>query len=362
MPRVRRLRREAPILELLAATLPELKLGLSIPAARTLAYEVFEKLGFGAVAVTNTSRVLAFVGAGADHHQPGDEPIRPVFEALAQNEPRVAPLALRVACRHPACPLGAAAIVPLRLSDGPIGALVAYATTGSPLSDSDLDLLDALGEQLSAQLQLSELAGSARAAASAELKALQAEIEPHFLFNCLNTIASFIRTDPDRARELILAFADYCRWTLARPGEFVPLAEELKHVQSYLALEQARFGPQLQVEVDASPEALAVRLPPFLVQPLVENAVKHGKTERPLRLRIRARVRRGRLRVTVRDNGRGIAREAVERMLEPGVGQGDGAGLGLANVHRRLTAFYGEGVRLKSGAFGTVVRLQVPAE
>ena len=220
----------------------------------------------------------------------------------------------------------------------------------------------AFGDQLSAQLQLSELAGSARAAASAELKALQAEIEPHFLFNCLNTIASFIRTDPDRARELILAFADYCRWTLARPGEFITLAEELKHVQSYLALEQARFGPQLEVEIDATPDALAVRLPPFLVQPLVENAVKHGKTERPLRLVIRARIRRGRLRVTVRDDGRGIAREALDRVLEPRVGEGDGAGLGLANVHQRLTAFYGEGVRLKSGGFGTVVRLDVPAK
>jgi two-component system, LytTR family, sensor histidine kinase LytS len=361
MPRVRRLRREAPTLELLAGTLPELKRGLSETAARTLAYEVFEKLGYGAVAVTDTARVLAFVGAGADHHQPGDEPIRPVFEALAADELRVAPLALRVACRHPACPLGAAAIVPLRASDGPIGTLVVYATDGSPLADEDVDLLSALGDQLSAQLQLSELAGSARAAASAELKALQAEIEPHFLFNCLNTIASFIRTEPDRARELILAFADYCRWTLARPGEFVSLEEELRHVESYLALEQARFGPELEVEIDAAPEALAVRLPPFLVQPLVENAVKHGKTDRPLRLLVRARVRRGRLRVTVRDNGRGIAREALERMLEPGVGAGDGAGLGLANVHRRLTAFYGEGVRLKSGGFGTVVRLDVPA-
>jgi len=105
-----------------------------------------------------------------------------------------------------------------------------------------------------------------------------------------------------------------------------------------------------------------VRLPPFLVQPLVENAVKHGKTERPLRLLVRARVRRGRMRVTVRDNGLGIAREALERVLEPGSGEGDGAGLGLANVHQRLTAFYGEGVRLKSGGFGTVVRLDVPAE
>src|SRR5919202_608317 len=107
MPRVRRLRREAPALELLAATLPELRLGLYETAARTVAYEVFEKLGFGAVAVTDTARVLAFVGAGADHHAAGDEPIRPVFEALAADETRVAPLALRVACRHPARRLGA---------------------------------------------------------------------------------------------------------------------------------------------------------------------------------------------------------------------------------------------------------------
>ena len=359
MPRVRRLRREAPALELLAATLPELRLGLSEPAARTVAYEVFEKLGFGAVSVTDTARVLAFTGAGADHHGARDEPIRPVFEALAAQETLVAPLALRVACGHPECPLGAAAVVPLRLSDGPVGALVVYATDGAPLDEDDVDLLTRLGAQLSAQLQLSELAGSARAAASAELQALQAQIEPHFLFNCLNTIASFTRTEPERARELILAFADYCRWTLARPGEFISLEEELRHVGSYLALEQARFGPQLQVRIEATPEALAVRLPPFLVQPLVENAVKHGKTERPLDLLVRARVRRGRLRVTVRDNGRGIAREALERVLEPGTGESDG--LGLANVHGRLTAFYGEGVRLKSGVFGTVVRLQVPA-
>jgi sensor histidine kinase YesM len=143
-----------------------------------------------------------------------------------------------------------------------------------------------------------------------------------------------------------------------RPGEFVTLEEELRHVRSYLDLEQARFGAELEVKVDADPEALAVRLPPLLVQPLVENAIKHGKTDRPLHLHVRARVRRGRLRVTVRDDGRGIAREAIERVLEPGVGEG--TGLGLANVNTRLTAHYGEGVRLRSFPFGTVVRLEVP--
>jgi two-component system, LytTR family, sensor histidine kinase LytS len=354
MPRVRRrsARRQAPVLELLAATLPELRRGLTESAARVVAYEVFEKLGAGAVAVTDTHQVLAFVGAGADHHQAGDQPIRPVYESLAQGRPLLAPLGLRSECRHEACPLGAAAVVPLRLTDGVAGAVVAFATDGSPLDEGIVANLDALGDQLSAQLQLSELH-------TATATALQAQIEPHFVFNALNTIASFIRTDPEKARRLVVAFADHLRARFARPGEFVTLEDELRHVQSYLELEQARFGSDLDVTVDVSPDASMVRLPPLLVQPLVENAIKHGKTDRPLHLVVRARVRRGRLRVTVRDDGRGIAREALERVLEPGVGEG--TGLGLANVNRRLTAHYGEGVKLRSFPFGTVVRMEVPA-
>jgi two-component system, LytTR family, sensor kinase len=353
MPRVRRrpAGRSVPVLELLEATLFELRHGLTETAARVVAYELFEKLGFGAVAVTDRRRVLAFVGAGADHHGAGDRPIRPVFEALADERPLLAPLALRTECRHPVCPLGAAAVVPLLVTHGAAGTIVAFATHGSPLDEGAVAALEALGRQLSAQLQLSELR-------IATTTALQAQIEPHFVFNALNTIASFIRTDPEHARRLVVAFADHLRRRLARPGEFVTLEDELRHVRSYLELEQARFGSQLDVAIDAAPEALGVRLPPLLVQPLVENAVKHGKTDRPLHLVVRARVRRGRLRVTVRDDGRGIAREALERVLEPGVG--DGTGLGLANVDRRLHAHYGAGVRLRSFPFGTVVRLDVP--
>lgn len=348
---MRRRRRQTPALELLDATLPELRRGLTESAARTVAYELFEKLGYGAVAVTDKNEVLAFVGAGADHHGAGDQPIRPVYESIARNAPLLAPLGIRTECDNPACPLGAAAVVPLQLLDGPAGAVVAYSTAGSPLDEASVETLESLGRQLSAQLQLSELH-------SATTTALQAQMEPHFVFNALNTIASFIRTEPERARKLVLAFADHLRSRLARPGEFVTLEEELRHVRSYLELEQARFGPQLQVTIDAAPDALAVRLPPLLVQPLVENAIKHGKTDRPLNLLVRARVRRGRLHVTVRDDGRGIAREAIERVLEPGVGEG--TGLGLANVNLRLTAHYGEGVRLRSFPFGTVVRLEVP--
>ncbi len=340
------------MLQLLQATLPELRRGLTESAARTVAYELFEKLGYGAVAVTDTQHVLAFVGAGADHHAAGDQPIRPVYEALAEDRPLLAPLGLRSDCRHPACPLGAAAVVPLRMNDGAAGAVVAFATAGSPLDESAVETLEALGDQLSAQLQLSELT-------EATTTALQAQMEPHFIFNALNTIAAFIRTEPERARRLVLAFADHLRSRLVQPGEFVTLADELRHVQSYLELEQARFGSQLEVTIVADRDALAVRLPPLLVQPLVENAIKHGKTDRPLHLLVRARVHRGQLRVTVRDDGRGIARDVIDRVLEPGVG--DGTGVGLANVNRRLQGHYGAGVRLRSFPFGTVVRLEVPA-
>ena len=180
-------RRRVPALELLDATLSELRHGLTESAARSVAYELFEKLGYGAVAVTDLHQVLAFVGAGADHHGAGDRPIRPVYEATSRDIPLLAPLGIRTECGNPACPLGAAAVVPLRLHDGPIGAVVAYATSGSPLDEVAVETLEQVGRHLSTQLQLSELH-------TATTTALQAQMEPHFVFNALNTIASFIRT------------------------------------------------------------------------------------------------------------------------------------------------------------------------
>ena len=160
----------------------------------------------------------------------------------------------------------------------------------------------------------------------------------------------------------MLSFADYCRWSLRRPAVFVELAEELRHVEAYLALERARFGDQLDVEMRIAPGARAALVPPFLVQPIVENAIKHGKTDRPLRVVVRAEVRLGRLRVTVRDNGRGIPREIAARVTEPGVGEG-AAGLGLASVSQRIAAFYGDEGRLRivsAPLLGTLVSIVLP--
>ena len=135
-----------------------------------------------------------------------------------------------------------------------------------------------------------ELDLHARATASAELAAMQAQIEPHFLFNALNTIAAFCRTQPDEARRLVLAFAEHCRSACAARTRSSPLRDELRHVEAYVALERARFGDQLEVDVRVDARRRARRsVPPLLVQPLVENAIKHGKTDRPLRVVVRCR-------------------------------------------------------------------------
>jgi LytS/YehU family sensor histidine kinase len=262
------------------------------------------------------------------------------------------------------CPLKSAVVGPLVVQGRVVGSLIAFSEGALSISDREYAVIQSLCGLVSTALAAGEADVHARASASAELAALQAQIEPHFLFNALNTIAAFIRTQPDEARRLVTSFAEYCRSSLRQSATFVPFSEELAHVEAYLELEQARFGSELVVERRISTAALSVMVPPFLVQPLVENAIKHGKTDQPLRVVIRADVRFGRLRVVVRDNGRGISKDDAEHVLEPGFGSG-AAGLGLASVHRRIQAFYGEDGRLRivsSPLFGTHVSVLVPVE
>ena len=108
------------------------------------------------------------------------------------------------------------------------------------------------------------------------MRALRAQISPHFVYNALTTIASFVRTDPERARELLLEFADFTRYSFRSHGEFTTLAEELRSIDRYLTLERARFGDRLEVRLQIAPEVLPVAVPFLGVQPLVENAVRHG--------------------------------------------------------------------------------------
>ncbi len=213
----------------------------------------------------------------------------------------------------------------------------------------------------SSQLDLAELDRTRARSAEAEVRALRAQISPHFIFNSLTAIASFVRTDPDRARELLLDFADFTRYSFRSHGRYTTLAEELKSIEQYLLLEQARFGDRLQVKLRVDPEVLGVKIPFLCIQPLVENAVQHGLEGRPEggTIALSARDRGAECRITIEDDGVGNDPAVIRRSLagEPG------DHVGLANVDERLRTAFGDdyGLVVETGPMaGTLVSMRVP--
>ncbi|KUI37216.1 histidine kinase [Mycobacterium sp. IS-1496] len=238
-------------------------------------------------------------------------------------------------------------------------------------------MLGAVGEvarYAAGQLELAELDASRARLDRAEVLALRAQISPHFIYNALNTIASFVRTDPDRARELILEFADFTRYSFRAAGQYTTLAEELRNIDRYLTLERARFGTSLDVRLQVAPEVLGVVVPFLALQPLVENAVRHGLAGRGGgSIEIVARDEGSDCVITVEDDGVGmdpaVLRTGPGDALGGGVhsdgppAPGHSAHVGLTNVDHRLRAAFGNDyglvVETAIGA-GTKVIMRVP--
>jgi two-component system LytT family sensor kinase len=245
-----------------------------------------------------------------------------------------------------------------------VGVLVVV-TTRSPAPG----MLGAVGEvarYAASQIELAELDASRARLDRAEVLALRAQISPHFIYNALNTIASFVRTDPDRARELILEFADFTRYSFRAAGQYTTLAEELRNIDRYLNLERARFGAALTVKLQVAPEVLNVVVPFLALQPLVENAVRHGFAgQGGGSVEIIARDEGSDCVITVEDDGVGMDPESLRS--GPGDALGDGAGhsahVGLTNVDHRLRGAFGNDyglvVETAIGA-GTKVVMRVP--
>jgi two-component system LytT family sensor kinase len=199
-------------------------------------------------------------------------------------------------------------------------------------------------------------------ASEAELRALRAQINPHFLFNALTTIGYLIQSAPPRALETLMRLTALLRGVLRSEGEFTTLGRELEIVEAYLDIERARFEHRLRVTVDVPSRLRNIRLPPLLLQPVVENAVKHGIGHKQSggHVLIRARVDRTdddqrRLALTVEDTGAGATAQALER--------GRASGVGLRNVERRLACQYGDAASLSIRTVpdeGTIVELRVP--
>ena len=184
-----------------------------------------------------------------------------------------------IQCDRADCEVRGIVVVPLEIEGTIVGTLAAW-PTGRP----GPVLLRATGEvarYVSSQLELAELDESRARLNRAEVRALRAQISPHFVYNALTTIASFIRTDPVRARELLMEFADFTRYSFRTAGEYTTLKDELKNIERYIRLEKARFGDRLNIKLQIAPEVLSVVLPFLALQPLVENAVRHGLSGKP---------------------------------------------------------------------------------
>jgi len=307
-----------------ASTLPALRLsrqigealadGLTAEGALTAAGRLARVLAADGVALADCDRVLAVVG---------------ILDPVAAQSLLVETLDVLVPVTSP--PLKSA---PLVVSGDLAGCLLVAGDV------SDAELAEA-ANLVATALDHADLDRARERIAAADLRTLRAEISPHFIHNALAAISAHTRTDPERARELLTDFSDYLRYSFANTGDYATVADELQAVQTYLELQRARFDDRLEITVRIAPEVLPVPIPFLVVQPIVENAVRHGFESRPGTGHIAVRgFSEGPLCVIeIEDDGDGMEPEAAKAILN-GSRQGSGR-IGLANVDRRLRAVYG---------------------
>jgi two-component system LytT family sensor kinase len=195
----------------------------------------------------------------------------------------------------------------------------------------------------------------------ARLDALQRQINPHFLFNTLNSVASLVRSQPEMARQMTVKLANILRALLKDHDAYVPLREELKFTDDYLDIEVVRFGAdKLRVEKEIDPRTLEILVPSILLQPLIENSIKHGLEPR-IRggtIILRSRLEGDRISIEVADDGVGISARPASVM------NGAGSGIGMKNVQERLEVLYGSEARfnvVSNPGRGTLVSIELPA-
>jgi two-component system LytT family sensor kinase len=337
-----------------AAMLPDLRRGLTVRSAQRAVAHVRALAQAPTVVLLDREQVLARAGSGS--LDPGD-PLPPVvFQASAQRV-HVEPLVTLGDVTQPR----AAVVVALRVGEEHVGWLLALFPPGRVRAE-DARVVAETAALVSAQVGLSVLAEQEARASTAELRALRAQISPHFVYNAMAAIAALIHTAPDEARELLTEFADFTRYAFREQRSYVPLADELHYVQKYLRLEQARFGDRLEVRVAVAPEILGAAVPVLSLQPLVENAIRHGVEGRagdgPAHVEIVGVDLDRDVELRVTDDGPGVDPAVARSALA-----GARGGIGLRNVDARLRASFGDGYGLRVTGrpeHGTLVRMRVP--
>ncbi|AMG31576.1 sensor histidine kinase [Grimontia hollisae] len=253
--------------------------GLNGDSAGKIARIIYEETQVGAVSITDNEKILAYVGIGDDHHLPATKiSSQSTLDAIAKNTIMYLDGAEKpYQCSlSQDCKLGSALIIPLRSGEDVVGTIKLYERKHKLFSTINMSMAEGIAQLLSSQILFSGYLQQKSLLTQAEVKLLHAQVNPHFLFNALNTISAVVRRDADKARELIQNLSQFFRSNLKQNVRSVSLREELEHVNAYLSIEKARFTDRLNVEIHIDDCLLDVQIPSFTLQPLVENAIKHG--------------------------------------------------------------------------------------
>lgn len=324
----------AKALKMAERTISYLSHGFDMESAREVARVIREETGVGAVAITDRKNVLAFVGQGDDHHQVGHViTSSETLQAISEDRIVYADGAKKKwRCnRSENCPLGSVLCVPVRVDNELVGTINLFEPKNKLFLVTNKTLGEGITKLVSDQILYSRYVEQKNLLTKAELKLTQAQINPHFLFNALNTIVAIIRKDTERGRDLLMHLSNFLRKNVKHTGDLATLEEELNHVNSYLVIEKTRFEDKLQLEMDVDSALLSVRLPVFTLQPIVENAVKHGISKLLGQGMIRLTVKQetDRIRIMVEDNAGTFARRDQE-------------GLGMDIVEKRIRNLCGK--------------------
>lgn len=342
-------------LEIANKTLPYFR-SINAESLKKICTIIKDEIKADAVAITDTRNILAYVGFGEEKYTIGHE----IINDLTKETIRSGKITIRNQVADQNTPqIQYLLIMPLEERGEVTGTLKIYYRKAYKMTYPLQTMAIGLSQIISTLMEVSRVEQIKEEANKAELKALQTKINPHFLFNALNAIASTTRKNPEKARELIINLSGYMRFNLEISDDLIDIHKALEQVRNYVEIEKVRFGNRLNVVYDI--DEVSIGIPSLLIQPLVENAIVHGilKTKGPGTVTIAVKNLAKKVRISVKDTGAGIEEEVVNNLYRGDVPVKQ---IGLFNVHQRVKLIYGEGLIIRQLSPGTEVYFDIAKE